>query len=142
MIRTIEAAQYRLRAGRRALAFEIKLLEDFEAGLDLGQDALRGGHFLLDALALEFPAFDLRLGAVQGGFGRMESFGRGGDLRGGVFQSLTRGGLTFENLTTLVFQSLDAPLRRLTACLESGQFPLQTERFIFRFADFGTDGLK
>ena len=72
----------------------------------------------------------------------MEGFGCGGHLRGGVFQSLTRGGLTFENLTTLVFQSLDTSLRRLTARLESGQFSLQTERFIFRFADFGTDGLK
>ena len=127
MIRTIEAAQYRLRAGRGAFAFEIELLEDFEAGLDLGQDALRGGHFLLDALTLEFPAFDLRFGAVQRGFGRMEGFGCGGHLRGGVFQSLTRGGLTFENLTTLVVQSFDASLRRLAARLESGQFPLQTK---------------
>ena len=103
------------------------MLEDFEAGLDLGQNALGGGHFLLDALTLEFPAFDLRFGTVQGGFGRMESFGRGGHLRGGVFQSLARGGLPFENLTCLVFQSFDASLRRLAARLESGQFPLQTE---------------
>ena len=142
MIRTIEAAQYRLRTGRRALAFEIELLEDFKAGLDLGQDALRGGHLLLDALTLELTPFDLRLGSVQAGFGRMKCLGRGGDLRGGVFHSLTRGGLTFENLTPLVLQSFDTSLRRLTACLESGQLSLQTERFIFRFADFGTDGLK
>ena len=43
------------------------MLENFEAGLDLGQNALGCGHVLLDALTLEFPAFDLRFGAVQRG---------------------------------------------------------------------------
>ena len=52
MIRTIESAQNGLRTWRSPFAFEVELLENFEARLDLCEIALRIGHLLLHTLAI------------------------------------------------------------------------------------------
>ena len=72
MIGAVESAQNGLGTRGGAFAFEVELLEHLEPGLDLREVPLRVGHFLLDALTLEFTAFDFRFGAVQGRLGGMK----------------------------------------------------------------------
>ena len=111
VVGTVESAQNRLRSGRRALAFEIELLENFETGLDLREVALGRRHFLFDALTLEFASLDFRFGAIERRLGRVETFGRRGDLSRGLFQTFAGSRLGFKNLATLVLEGLDTALR-------------------------------
>ena len=119
MIGAVESAEHGLRTRGGALTFEVQLLEHFESGLDLREVALRVGHFLLDALPLEFAAFDFGLGSIQSRLGRMKRFGGRSDLSRCFFKASPPCGLRLENLTRFVLERFDAGLGCLTACFKS-----------------------